>query len=178
MSCIRKHWIIKKNIRYLDWLEASKTLISVFRVSDLRAFFKFTWMSPETFDLLLEKVGSKIVLCKRVQQPILERERLKIVIHCLVTGDFTRDFISSSSWLFRISEAATHNIDNIGMPRDSGTFRAYSFWTGFAKYVEESWSRIWRSIALYSCDWSFRWKTRSDRGENSVKLYNIRFKVF
>lgn len=84
---------------------ASKNLVPVLKMSDPQAFFKFTRMSPETFDLLLEKVGPKIAPCKGVRQPILERERLEIVIHYLSTGDL----ISSSSWLFRVSEAATHN---------------------------------------------------------------------
>lgn len=84
---------------------ASRNLIPDYRVNDPKAFFRFVRMSPETFDLLLRLIGPKISPAKGVRTPILERERLEIVLHYLATGDLQ----ASNALLFRVSEAATSN---------------------------------------------------------------------
>lgn len=123
---------------------ASKNLIPVLRRSDPKALFKFTRMSPETFDLLLEKIGPKISPCKGVRQPIFERERLEIVIHYLATGDL----MSSTTWLFRVSEAATHNFITLVCDVIREVLRPIIF--------EEPSEEMWRRVASEFQDlWNF-----------------------
>lgn len=105
----KKMWVSEK-FSELERLAhgAHSNLIAMLRARDPDYFFRLMRMSPETFDLLLSYVGPKIAPARGVRQPILEQERLELVLHYLATGSFM--YIVGVT--FRISEAATHNVIN------------------------------------------------------------------
>lgn len=80
-------------------------LLPQLRAKDPAYFFRLMRMSPQTFHLLLSYVGPKISPAKGVRQPIMEAERLEVVLNYLATGSF--QYMVGLN--FRISEAATHN---------------------------------------------------------------------
>lgn len=84
-------------------------LLPQLRNRDPRYFFRLMRMSPNTFDLLLSYVGPRISPARGIRQPIMEQERLEIVLSYLATGSF--QYMIGLN--FRVSEAATHNFISI-----------------------------------------------------------------
>lgn len=91
-----REWLAKKN------KGVSKNLLPELKKGDPNGFKKFSRMSPQTFDILLSKIGPGIRKeTTNMREPISPITKLEIVLHYLATGE---DF-GSSEFNFRVSDS-------------------------------------------------------------------------
>lgn len=97
---LRRYWM--KHLYQQRTLEGSSQLLNILSLDESTGHFKnFLRMSPQDFEILLNKIGPKIQKKDtNLRKAISAKERLAITLRFLATGDS----YSSLQYLFKVSK--------------------------------------------------------------------------